>query len=42
MKLNKKIFVGTLIIGAVVSSILLYKSTLKKINEKIDFSNVKF
>lgn len=42
MKLNKKIFAGALIIGAVVSSILLYKSAFKKINEKIDFSNVKF
>lgn len=42
MKTNKKIFAGALIIGVVVSSILLYKSALKKINEKIDFSNVKF
>ena len=42
MKLNKKIFVGTLIIGAVVSNILFYKSTINSINEKIDFNNVKF
>ena len=42
MKLNKKIFAGALIIGAVVSSILFYKSAINSINEKIDFNNVKF
>ena len=41
MKLNKKIFTGTFIIGAVISSILFYKSVIS-INEKIDFNNVKF
>ena len=42
MKLNKKIFAGAFIIGAVISNILFYKSAINSINEKIDFNNVKF
>ena len=42
MKLNKKIFTSAFIIGAVISNILFYKSVINSINEKIDFSNVKF
>ena len=42
MKLNKKIFAGAFIIGAVISSILFYKSPINSINEKIDFNNVRF
>ena len=37
MKLNKKIFAGTFIIGAVISSILFYKSAINSINEKNRF-----
>ena len=32
MKLNKKIFAGTFIIGAVISSILFYKSVINSIH----------
>lgn len=42
MKLNKKIFAGAFIIGAVVSSIIFYKSAINSINKKIDFNNIKF
>ena len=42
MKTNKKIFTGAFIIGAVVSSILFYKSAINSINKKIDFNNIKF
>ena len=42
MKTNKKRFAGVFIIGAVVSSILFYKSAINSINKKIDFNNIKF